>query len=158
MEKTKLIVGDKAPDFELVDQDEKMHTLKMYKGKKIILYFYPKDDTLGCTAEACSIRDNYSAFKKAGLIVLGVSADTAQSHKKFADKYSLQFTLLSDPKHDVLEKYGTWTKKNLYGKIMMGIARTTFIIDESGKIMKIYPKVKPAEHAKEILAEIAEIK
>jgi len=152
--KEKLKVGDLAPEFELLDQDGKKHTLKMYKGKKVVLYFYPKDDTPGCTAEACSIRDNFYQFKKAGMMVLGVSADTTQSHKKFAEKYSLPFTLLSDPKHDVLEKYGTWTKKNLYGKIMMGIARTTFIIDEKGNILKIYPKVKPAEHAQEILEDL----
>jgi peroxiredoxin Q/BCP len=151
MAKEKLNIGDAAPDFELMDQEGKLHSLKMYKGKKVVLYFYPKDDTPGCTAEACSIRDSYYQFRKAGMIVLGVSADTVESHKKFAAKYSLPFTLLSDPKHDVLEKYGTWTKKNLYGKIMMGIARTTFIIDEKGKILKIYPKVKPTEHAEEIL-------
>ncbi|MGV8169386.1 MAG: thioredoxin-dependent thiol peroxidase [Candidatus Nanoarchaeia archaeon] len=154
MAKTKLNIGDNAPDFELMDQEGKKHSLKMYKGKKIVLYFYPKDDTPGCTAEACSIRDNYSAFKKAGLIVLGVSADKQESHKKFADKYELPFTLLSDPGHEVLEKYGVWTKKNLYGKIMMGIARMTFIIDEKGKILKIYEKVKPAEHAEEILKDL----
>ncbi|MGV8163060.1 MAG: thioredoxin-dependent thiol peroxidase [Candidatus Nanoarchaeia archaeon] len=155
MEKTKLNLGEKAPDFELMDQEGKKHSLTMYKGKKVVLYFYPKDDTPGCTAEACSIRDNYSAFKKAGLVVLGLSADKQESHKKFVEKYELPFTLLSDPGHEVLEKYGVWTKKNLYGKIMMGIARMTFVIDEKGNILKIYPKVKPAEHAKEILEDLA---
>jgi peroxiredoxin Q/BCP len=121
-----------------------------------VLYFYPRDNTPGCTQEACSIRDDYFKFKKANMVVLGVSADTTESHKKFAEKYSLPFTLLSDPKHGILEKYGVWTKKNLYGKIMMGIARMTFIIDEQGKILKIYPKVKPAEHAQEILNDITQ--
>jgi len=154
MEKTKLKIGDVAPDFELQDQTGKKHSLKMYKGKKIVLYFYPRDDTPGCTVEACSIRDNYSAFKKAGIVVLGVSADSLESHKKFVDKYELPFTILSDPRHAALEKYGVWIKKNLYGKIMMGIARMTFIIDEKGNIQNIYPKVKPAEHAKEILEDL----
>ncbi|MFA6073661.1 MAG: thioredoxin-dependent thiol peroxidase [Candidatus Woesearchaeota archaeon] len=154
MEKTKLNIGDIAPDFELQDQEGKKHSLKLYKGKKVVLYFYPKDNTPGCTQEACSIRDNYSAFKKAGLVVLGVSADSIDSHKKFVEKYELPFTILSDPGHEVLEKYGVWIKKTLYGKIMMGITRMTFIIDEKGNIQKIYPKVKPAEHAKEILEEI----
>jgi peroxiredoxin Q/BCP len=154
LEKTKLNIGDIAPDFELQDQEGKKHSLKLYKGKKVVLYFYPKDNTPGCTQEACSIRDNYSAFKKAGLVVLGVSADSIDSHKKFVEKYELPFTILSDPGHEVLEKYGVWIKKTLYGKIMMGITRMTFIIDEKGNIQKIYPKVKPAEHAKEILEEI----
>lgn len=154
MSDKELEIGDMAPDFELMDQEGKKHNLKMYRGKKVVIYFYPKDDTPGCTAEACSIRDNYSAFKKAGLIVLGVSADSKESHKKFSQKYSLPFTLLSDEGHEVLQKYGTWKKKSLYGKIMMGIARMTYIIDEQGKIIKIYPKVKPSEHAQEILNDI----
>ncbi len=154
MVKMKLNVGDDAPNFELLDQNGERHTLSMYKGKKIILYFYPRDDTPGCTAEACNIRDNFYQFKKNNIVVLGVSADTKESHKKFSDKYSLPFVLLSDEGHNVLEKYGAWTKKNLYGKIMMGIARMTYIIDEQGKIIKIYPKVKPAEHAIEILKDI----
>ena len=134
-----------------MDQEGKKHTLKMYKGKKVIIYFYPKDDTPGCTAEACSIRDNYSAFKKAGVVTLGISADKQISHHKFAEKYSLPFTLLSDPSHVALSKYGVWMRKNMFGQIMMGIARVTFVINEEGKIVKIFNKVNPSEHAQEIL-------
>jgi thioredoxin-dependent peroxiredoxin len=158
MRAPKLKVGDEAPNFELLDQNEQKHNLSMYMGQKVVLYFYPKDDTPGCTKEACSMRDNYSAFKKAGMVVLGVSADSYISHKNFAKKYSLQFPLLSDDDHSVLEKYGAWKKKNLFGKIMMGIERKTFIIDENGRIMKIYPKVNPSEHAQEILKDVDKLK
>ena len=146
-----LNVGDKAPEFSLKDQDGKTHKLSQYKGKKVIVYFYPRDDTPGCTIEACSFRDSFSDFKKKGAIILGISADDEKSHKKFAQKYQLPFTLLSDPGHEVLEKYGAWTKKSMYGKIFMGIQRITYLIDEKGKIIKAFPKVKPNEHAEEIL-------
>lgn len=144
--------GDKALEFSLKDQNGKMHKLSDYKGKKVIVYFYPKDDTPGCTKEACNFRDNFSDFKKKGAIILGISADDEKSHKKFAEKYSLPFTLLSDPGHEVLEKYGAWTKKSMYGKIFMGIQRITYLIDEKGIVIKVFPKVKPDEHADELLA------
>lgn len=154
MAKMKLNVGDDAPNFELVDQNGQKHTLSMYKGKKIVLYFYPKDNTPGCTKEACGMRDNYDAFTKAGVVILGVSADSFISHKIFAREHSLPFTLLSDDDHYILEKYGAWTTKSIFGRIMMGIERITYLIDERGRIMKIYPKVKPAEHARQILKDL----
>ena len=147
-----LNVGDKAPEFSLKDQDGKTHKLSQYKGKKVIVYFYPRDDTPGCTTEACSFRDSFSDFKKKGAVILGISADDEKSHKKFAEKYSLPFTLLSDPGHETLEKYGAWTKKSMYGKVFMGIQRITYLIDEKGKVMKAFKKVKPDEHAEELLA------
>jgi peroxiredoxin Q/BCP len=149
--------GDLAPDFELLDQNGEKHTLKKYKGKKLVIYFYPKDDTPGCTAEACSIRDNYSVFKKEGIVVLGISADKQISHKKFSEKYSLPFPILSDPSHEVLSKYGVWMRKNLFGQVMMGIARVTYIINEEGRIVKIFNKVTPSEHAAEIF-EVLNVK
>ena len=144
--------GYKAPEFSLKDQDGKTHKLSEYKGKKVIVYFYPRDDTPGCTTEACSFRDSFSDFKKKGAVILGISADDEKSHKKFAEKYSLPFTLLSDPGHETLEKYGAWTKKSMYGKVFMGIQRITYLIDEKGKVMKAFKKVKPDEHAEELLA------
>ena len=149
----KLSEGDIAPDFELSDQDGKNHKLSDYKGKNIVLYFYPKDDTPGCTKEACDFRDNYYLLKKKA-VVLGVSADDEKSHKKFAEKYSLPFILLSDPKHKVLGQYSVWKEKKLYGKIFMGIERTTYVIDPSGKIKKIFPKVSVEGHVQEILKEL----
>ena len=146
--------GDKAPQFELKDQHGKTHKLSDYKGKKFVIYFYPKDNTPGCTKEACAFRDNFSVYKKKGVVVLGISKDSEASHKKFADKFDLPFTLLSDPKSETIEKYGAWKEKSMYGKTFMGIARITYLIDEKGKILKVYPKVKPDEHAKEILADL----
>jgi len=146
--------GDKAPQFELKDQLGKTHKLSDYKGKKFVIYFYPKDNTPGCTKEACAFRDNFSVYKKKGVVVLGISKDSEASHKKFADKFDLPFTLLSDPKSETIEKYGAWKEKSMYGKTFMGIARITYLIDEKGKILKVYPKVKPDEHAKEILADL----
>ena len=142
--------GDKAPDFELADQDGKSHKLSDYKGKKTVLYFYPKDDTPGCTKEACDFRDNYGALKKYA-IVIGVSGDDEKSHKKFADKYQLPFILLADPGHKVLEKYSVWKQKSMYGKFFMGIERTTYIIDGNGVIKKIFPKVSVSGHVQEIM-------
>lgn len=144
----------KAPSFSLKDQNGKTHKLSDYKGKKLVIYFYPRDNTPGCTTEACSFRDDYSAFKKAGVEIIGISKDSVESHTKFADKFDLNFTILSDPQGEVIEKYGAWKEKSMYGKTFMGIARTTYLIDETGKIIKAYPKVKPAEHSKEILEDV----
>lgn len=143
--------GTKAPDFVLKDYEEKEHKLSDYKGKKVVLYFYPKDDTPGCTKEACGFRDAYDDFKNKGAVVLGVSKDDSKSHGKFVDKYSLPFTLLSDPDHKVIEKYGAWGERSFMGRKYMGTARITYLVDEQGKILKVFPKVKPEEHAKEIL-------
>lgn len=141
----------KAPDFSLKDQNGKTHKLSDYKGKKVIIYFYPKDDTPGCTTEACSFRDSYADFKKKGAVVLGVSVDDEKSHKKFIDKYSLPFTLLADTDKKVVEKYGVWGEKTFMGRKYMGTSRVTYLIDEKGNILKVFPKVKPSEHIKEIL-------
>ena len=146
--------GEKAPDFALKDVVGKLHKLSDYKGKKIVLYFYPKDDTPGCTKEACSFRDDYSKIKKKGAVILGVSADDEKSHKKFIEKYSLHFTLLSDPGHDALEKYSVWQKKSFMGRVFMGIERTTIIIDEKGNIKKVFPKVSVEGHSEEVLAAL----
>ena len=146
--------GDKAPSFSLKDQNGKTHNLKDYKGKKLVLYFYPKDNTSGCTKEACGFRDSFSEYKKNNITILGVSKDTSESHKKFIEKHDLPFNLLIDENRDALEKYGAWTKKSLYGKIFMGIQRITYVIDEEGKILKTYPKVKADEHAQQILKDI----
>lgn len=148
-----LNIGNKAPEFNLPDQEGKMHSLKESKGKWILLYFYPKDDTPGCTVEACSIRDNYSAFKKAGIVVYGMSADSVKKHAKFAEKHDLPFTLLSDESKDTLNAYGVWAKKKFMGREYMGILRNSFLIDPDGKIAKIYEGVKPTEHAKEVLTD-----
>lgn len=146
--------GVTAPSFSLKDQNGKVHSLKDYKGKKIVLYFYPRDNTPGCTKQACAFRDSFTDYKKQDIVILGISSDSEQSHKKFIEKHNLPFDLLVDEKHDVLEKYGAWTKKTLYGKIFMGIQRITYIVDENGKILKTYPKVKPEENAKQILQDI----
>ena len=148
-----LELNQPALDFELSDQDGKLHKLADYRGKRVVLYFYPKDDTPGCTAEACSFRDNYSVFKQNDIKILGVSADSEKSHAKFQEKYQLPFTLLSDPDHKVCEAYGVWGLKKYMGKEYYGINRTTFLIDEEGNLVKIYEKVKPAEHAQEIMSE-----
>ncbi|MFH1399987.1 MAG: thioredoxin-dependent thiol peroxidase [Nanoarchaeota archaeon] len=146
--------GSKAPDFALCDQDGKRHTLADYRGRKVVLYFYPKDDTPGCTKEACTFRDDVATYKKKGAVVIGVSADSAESHVKFRTKYSLPFTLLSDPGHDVLKKYHVWGQKSMYGKIFMGITRATYVIDEKGIVMKAFDKVKVEGHSAEILATL----
>jgi len=146
--------GEKAPEFSLKDQNGKTHKLKDYKGQKLVLYFYPRDDTPGCTKEACAFRDIFSEYKKNNIAVLGISKDTEQSHKKFKEKHKLPFDLLIDENRDALEKYGAWTKKSLYGKVFMGIQRITYVIDEKSKILKVYPKVKPEEHAEQILKDV----
>ena len=146
-----LEVGKNAPQFTLKDQSGKSVSLKDLLGKQVILYFYPKDDTPGCTKEACNFRDDFSQIKKENAVILGVSADSEGKHKKFAEKYKLPFTVLSDENKKVLEKYGVWQEKSMYGRKYMGIVRSTFIIDEKGKLKKIFPKVKVTNHNKEVL-------
>jgi peroxiredoxin Q/BCP len=143
--------GNAAPAFSTKDGTGRTVKLKDFKGQKVVLYFYPKDDTPGCTKEACSFRDDFATFKKRGIKVLGVSPDNEASHKKFADKYKLPFTLLSDPDHAIAEAYGTYGQKKFMGRTYMGILRTTFLIDEKGRIKKVFEKVKPDEHAREVL-------
>ena len=148
-------IGIKAPNFVLKDQDGEPHKLSDYLGRPVVLYFYPKDDTPGCTKEACSFRDSFADFKKVGIEVLGVSIDDEASHVKFREKYSLPFTLLSDPDKKVVEKYGVWVEKNNYGKRYWGIARTTFLINADGEIIHVFEKVKPEEHAREVLEKLS---
>ena len=149
---SQLQVGDKAPDFSLPDGAGGTVSLKDLKGKKVLLYFYPKDDTSGCTREACSFRDNMSRVKKKGAVVVGVSTDGVDSHRKFAEKYDLTFPLASDEKRELVNAYGVWKEKSMYGRKYMGTERTTFVIDEKGKITHIFPKVKVEGHVEEILA------
>jgi thioredoxin-dependent peroxiredoxin len=148
--------GKKAPDFTLTDYTGTKHKLSDYKGKPVVLYFYPKDDTPGCTKEACSFRDSYGDYKKAGVEVIGISVDSEKSHEKFINKFDLPFTLLADPDKKVVEKYGVWVEKSMYGKKYWGTARTTFLIDESGKVIHVFEKVKPENHAREILQVLSE--
>ena len=149
-----LEVGTKAPDFELPDQNGAVHSLSQYKGTKVILYFYPKDMTSGCTKQACGFAELYPQFREKGAVVLGVSKDSVASHKKFEEKYGLPFTLLSDTEKKVLQKYDVWKEKNNYGKISMGVVRTTYLIDEEGTIVKAFGKVKAAENPEQMLKEI----
>jgi peroxiredoxin Q/BCP len=149
-----LNIGDFAPDFELTDQNGTSHRLSDYRGKKVVLYFYPKDNTPGCTKEACSFRDSFEDYKKHGIVVLGVSKDSEASHTRFIEKFSLPFTLLADTQTAVCQAYGVWGLKKSMGREYYGINRMTFVIDEEGKILKIYEKVKPEDHAKEILRDI----
>jgi peroxiredoxin Q/BCP len=144
--------GTVAPDFTLPADGGGEVSLSDYRGKKVVLYFYPKDDTPGCTTEACNFRDDYSELLAAGAVVLGVSPDSVKSHDNFKLKFSLPFALLSDPDHQVAETYGAWGEKKMYGKSYMGILRSTFIMDEEGKILKVFPKVKPKDHSQEVLA------
>ncbi len=146
--------GEKAPAFKAKDQNGNLVSLGDFKGKKVVLYFYPEDDTPTCTVEACNLRDNYKELEKNGLIVLGVSPDDEKKHKKFEEKYSLPFTLLADPDKKIIEKYGVWGEKNLYGRKYMGLHRTTFLIDEKGIIKKIFKKPKSKIHSDEILKAI----
>lgn len=148
--------GDKAPDFTTADEDGNPVKLSDLQGQKVVLYFYPRDNTPGCTREACSFRDAFSEFKENGIKVLGVSLDSEASHKKFIAKYDLPFTLLADTDRSVSEAYGTYGQKQFMGRKFMGINRMTFLIDENGRIKKIFPKVKPDAHAKEVLAAFAE--
>lgn len=143
-----------APDFTLPDQDGVLHTLSGYKGTWVLIYFYPKDDTPGCTKEACQLRDTFPNFEKLNAKVFGVSADTVQSHKKFAEKYKLPFTLLADPEKKMLEAYGVWQEKKFMGRTYMGIVRASFLIDPNGVVVKVYPKVLPEKHAAEVLVDL----
>jgi len=152
-----LEVGKKAPAFNLPDQDGKMHKLSDYAGKWVLVYFYPKDSTPGCTKEACAIRDYWSDFKTIGAVVLGVSKDSVKSHRKFADKHELPFTLLSDESTEMIQEYDAWQKKKMAGREYMGIVRISYLVDPKGKVAKVYPKVKPPEHAAEVLADLAEM-
>jgi peroxiredoxin Q/BCP len=146
--------GITAPDFELPDETGTMRKLSDFRGQPVVLYFYPKDDTPGCTTEACNFREDYSAYKNAGIVILGVSPDSVKSHTKFKQKYGLPFPLLADEGHKVCELYGVWGLKKLMGREYMGVLRTTFLIDADGQIVHVFEKVKPAEHSTEVLAEL----
>jgi thioredoxin-dependent peroxiredoxin len=146
-----LAVGTPAPEFTATDQDGKKRTLRDFKGKKLILYFYPKDNTPGCTKEACAFRDNLAKFRQLNVEILGVSIDSEKSHQSFVRRYDLPFTLLADPDKRLVEAYGVWGEKRLYGKTYMGTNRVTYLIDETGKIAAVFPKVKPDTHAEEVL-------
>jgi len=150
----KLTVGKQAPDFTLLDQQGKSHTLSSYRGTWILLYFYPKDDTPGCTKEACQVRDHLPQFKKQNLRVFGISVDSIKRHIAFAKKYALTFPLLSDEKKEVVKTYGVWAKKKFMGREYQGTLRTSFLIDPKGMIAKIYDKVKPDSHAMEVLQDV----
>jgi thioredoxin-dependent peroxiredoxin len=143
-----------APDFTLADEKGATHKLSDYRGKPVLLYFYPADDTSGCTTEACNFRDDYSAYEKEGVVILGVSPDSTSSHAKFKAKYNLPFTLLADEDHQVCQLYGVWGIKNSYGREHEGVFRTTYLISPEGKIKKVFENVKPAEHSKEVLAAL----
>jgi len=146
--------GDQAPDFTLVDAAGKKHSLKDFAGRKVVLYFYPKDNTPGCTRQACAFAEHFAEFGKRNVAVIGVSKDSPESHRKFAEKYHLPFLLLADPELTAIQAYGVWREKKLYGKVSMGVVRTTFLIDESGRIAAVMDKVKPDTNAAEILARL----
>ncbi len=146
--------GIPAPEFSLPDENGKAHSLAEYRGHPVVLYFYPKDDTPGCTTEACNFRDDYSQYTRAGITILGVSADSSKSHAKFKAKYNLPFTLLADEGHKVCDLYQVWGTKKNYGREYQGVYRTTFLIDEGGKIVKVFENVKPAGHSAEVMAEL----
>ena len=146
--------GAAAPVFSGTDQDGKTVGLEDFKGKRVILYFYPKDDTPGCTAEACNLRDNYESLLSRGFTIIGISPDDEKSHTKFKSKYALPFSLIADPEAKIIKAYGAWGEKKMYGKSYMGVLRTTYIIDDQGKIMKILTKVDTGDHAKQILTEL----
>ncbi|MDD3164487.1 MAG: thioredoxin-dependent thiol peroxidase [Oscillospiraceae bacterium] len=151
-----LEVGTKAPDFTLPDKDGNAISLADFAGKKVVLYFYPKDNTPGCTRQACAFAGTYAGFQALDAVVIGISKDSVASHQKFAEKNGLPFLLLSDPEHTVIEAYGVWQEKKLYGKVSMGVVRSTYIIDENGMIEKAMPKVKPDTNAGEILEYLRE--
>ena len=150
-----LEAGTKAPDFSLPDQDGNTVSLKDFKGQKVILYFYPKDNTPGCTKQACNFGELFPQIREKGAVVLGVSKDSVASHKKFQEKYHLPFTLLSDPELTVIQAYGVWQEKNMYGKKTMGVVRSTYLIDETGVIVKAFGKVKAAENPRQMLDALA---
>ena len=143
--------GNPAPDFTLLDENSVDRKLSDYRGQPVVLYFYPKDDTPGCTTEACNFRDDYSLYTQAGVVILGVSPDSPKNHVKFKEKYHLPFTLLADEGHKVCELYGVWGRKKMMGREYDGVFRTTFLIDRQGKLVKVFEAVKPAEHSKEVL-------
>lgn len=149
-----LKIGDRAPEFRLNDQKGQEHTLAEAKGKWVLIYFYPKDDTPGCTKEACQLRDNFPAFRKLGVEVFGVSVDSVKSHEKFVTKYELPFILLADDQKEMVQAYGVWGERSFIGHKYMGTSRTSFLIDPEGKIAKIYESVKPAKHAEEVLSDL----
>lgn len=149
-----LEIGTKAPDFTLPDQNGNMHSLSEYRGKKVILYFYPKDNTAGCTKQACGFAERYPQFTEKGAVVLGVSKDSVASHKKFEEKYGLPFTILSDPELVAIQAYDVWQEKKNYGKTYMGVVRSTYLIDENGKIVKAFEKVKAADNPEQMLGEL----
>jgi len=149
-----LAAGNKAPEFTLMNESGQEFRLSDYIGKTVLLYFYPKDDTPGCTKEACNFRDDYSEYDKAGVTILGISPDTSKSHAKFKAKYELPFTLLADPDHQIASLYGVWGRKKLMGREYDGILRTTFLIGPDSRIIKVFENVKPAEHSVEVLAEL----
>jgi thioredoxin-dependent peroxiredoxin len=149
-----LKVGDKAPDFSGINQDGKKISLSDFSGKKLILYFYPKDNTPGCTAEACNLNDNYNSWIDRGFEVVGVSPDGIESHRKFREKYGLKFDLIADTDKEILQAYNVWGEKNMYGKKYMGVLRTTYVIDEKGIIEEIFEKVETKDHTKQILEKI----
>jgi thioredoxin-dependent peroxiredoxin len=146
--------GIPAPDFMLLDENGVLRKLSDYRGQPVVLYFYPKDDTPGCTTEACNFRDDYSAYQQAGVTILGVSPDSPKSHTKFKAKFGLPFTLLADEQHQVCEQYGVWGLKKFMGREYDGVFRTTFLIDAQGQIVKVFENVRPAEHSKELLAAL----
>jgi thioredoxin-dependent peroxiredoxin len=150
--------GSHAPEFTLDDQDGTPHSLTDYAGRYVLIYFYPKDDTPGCTKEACAIRDALPDFKNLDAVVLGISPDTAQSHKKFAEKYGLPFTLLADPERTVIDAYGVWGKKKFMGREYDGVLRTSFLVSPDGTIARVYESVKPEEHAAQVLADLTELR
>lgn len=149
-----LATGTKAPEFRLPDQNGQMHSLSDYKGKKVILYFYPKDNTSGCTKQACGFAERYPQFQEKGAVVLGISKDSVASHKKFEEKYGLPFTLLSDTEKTVIQAYDVWKEKKNYGKVSMGVVRTTYLIDEEGVIIRAMDKVKAADNPEQMLGEL----
>lgn len=151
-------IGNLAPDFVLPDQTGKTHQLANYQGKWLLLYFYPKDNTPGCTVEACTLRDNWADFAKLNAMVLGISADSVASHQKFSLKHSLPFPILADEQKTMLQAYGAIAEKSIFGKTFLGIKRSSFLLDPKGKIVKIYKNVKPAEHAAQVLADIKAMK
>ena len=153
----KLKIGQKATDFSLPDQTGKIHQLSDYKDHWVLVYFYPKDNTPGCTIEACSIRDNHSSFEKIKALVLGISTDSVKSHENFAERHQLPFTILADENKEVVKAYGVWAKKTLMGHEYMGTLRTSFLVDPKGKIAKIYENVKPPIHAREVLHDLEEL-
>jgi len=149
-----LSIGQQAPEFELTDNEGNPHKLADYRGQTIVVYFYPKDDTPGCTKEACSFRDTYADFRQAGVEIIGISPDNEKSHSRFIQKFELPFTLLSDPDHQVCEAFGVWGLKKYMGREYQGVHRTTFIIDPDGVIKRVFENVKPADHSQEVLAEV----